>query len=391
MPAFNFILFSLALDKIKLSLHEDNDAPRKAAAYPASSGWRQRCEKQHAPYHVRHARAVGQCRYQIRNDLNKQVKNTTDMKKATNIVAQFNWKAQVKDIFFLFIGVLMYAVGYTAFILPEKVVQGAVAGISALIFYATNFPPSISIWVLNAIMIIIAIKALTRQFVIRTVMGVTMISLCVGILQPFFAAHPIITPGEDKFMHVLIGALLSGTGLGLAFTHNGSTGGTDILIAVLNKYFNVSFGRAMQFIDFTIISSSYLLFHSVETIIYGIVFTLVVSFMLDYVVNGSRQTVQLIIISKEYQKIANNVMNQMHRGVTLLDGKGWYSKKDVNILIILAHKYELQDVMYLVKQTDPRAMVSQTFCHGVFGEGFDEIKVTGKNFSKQKKELEEHS
>ena len=196
-----------------------------------------------------------------------------------------------KDIFFLFVGVLMYATGYTAFILPEKVVQGAVAGISALIYYTTSFPPSISIWVLNAIMIIIAIKALTPQFVIRTVIGVTMLSLSVGFLQPFFIAHPIITPGEDKFMHVLIAALLCGTGLGIVFTHNGSTGGTDILMAVFNKYFNISFGRAMQFVDFTIISSSYFVFHSVETIIYGIVFTLVVSFMLDFVVNGSKQTV----------------------------------------------------------------------------------------------------
>ncbi len=304
------------------------------------------------------------------------------MKQATNVNSKINWKQQSKDIFFMFIGVMMYSIGYTAFILPEKVVMGAVAGISALIYYATNFPPSISIWALNALMLVIAIRALTRQFVVRTIIGVSMISIFVALLQTFFEAHPVITPGEDKFMHVLIGALLSGTGLGLVFTHNGSTGGTDILIAVLNKYYNVSFGRAMQFIDFTIICSSYLLFHSVETIIYGIVFTLVVSFMLDYVVNGSRQTVQLIIISKAYEQIANRVMNELHRGVTLVEGKGWYSKKEVDILIILAHKYELQDVMFLIKQTDPNAMVSQTFCHGVFGEGFDKIHIAGKGFPK---------
>ena len=143
------------------------------------------------------------------------MKTIIDMNKITNIIAQTNWKQQGKDIFFLFVGVLMYATGYTAFILPEKVVQGAVAGISALIYYTTSFPPSISIWVLNAMMIIIAIKALTPQFVIRTVIGVTMLSLCVVFLQPFFTAHPIITPGEDKFMHVLIAALLCGTGLGI--------------------------------------------------------------------------------------------------------------------------------------------------------------------------------
>ena len=150
-------------------------------------------------------------------------------------------------------------------------------------------------------------------------------------------------------------------------------GGMGVLVFAM-AVLPMTDGRAMQFIDFTIISSSYFVFHSVETIIYGIVFTLVVSFMLDFVVNGSKQTVQLLIISKEYQEIANNVSGGMHRGVTVVEGKGWYTKNDVKLLIILAHKYELQDLMIIIKQTDPNAMVSQTFCHGVFGAGFEKIK-----------------
>ena len=178
---------------------------------------------------------------------------------------------QMKDIFMLFIGVLCYAVGYTAFILPEKVVMGGVSGLSALIFYATGFPPGYSIWLLNFLMLGIAIKTLSRKFIYRTFIGVTMLAVVVAVLQPFFAAHPVITAGEDKFMHVLIGGLMGGIGLGVIYSHNGSTGGTDILIAILNKYFRMSLGRAMQFIDFTIITSSYLLFHSVELIVYGAV------------------------------------------------------------------------------------------------------------------------
>ena len=258
--------------------------------------------------------------------------------------------------------------------LPEQVVMGGVAGLSALIFYATGIPAGLSIAVLNVAMLLIAFKALTKQFTIRTVIGVGLMSLFIGGLQPVFQHFPIITPGEDKFMHVLIGGLLGGAGIGLVFSHNGSTGGTDIIIALLNKHFRMSFGRAMQMIDITIICSSYILFHSVETIVYGVAFTLIASYVCDYVVNGTRQTVQFLIISKHYEEIANTINTKVHRGVTLIKGQGWYSKNDVQVLIVLARKYESQEVFSYIKSIDPMALVSQSFCSGVFGEGFDTIK-----------------
>ena len=279
-----------------------------------------------------------------------------------------------KDMVFLALGILMYSIGYSAYILPEKVVMGGVAGAAALIYYATGIPTGTSILVLNAAMLFIAFSALTKQFFWRTIIGVGIMSLFISILQPFFAANPIMTPGEDKFMHVLIGALLGGGGLGIVFSHKGSTGGTDILTMLLNKYFRVSFGRAMQFVDCTIISSSYFLFHSFETIVYGIVFTLVASITCDYIVNGTRQTVQFLIISKKYDEIADVVNTHLHRGVTVVDGKGWFRKSDVKMLIVLTRKYESQDLFNLVNHIDPDALVSQTFCHGVFGEGFDKMK-----------------
>lgn len=296
------------------------------------------------------------------------------MNKIADIIKQRRRKQGYKDLFFLILGILSYSLGYTAFVLPEQVVMGGVSGISALLFYAFGFPPGVSIWVLNVTLLLIALRALTKQFTIRTIIGVTLLSAMVGALQPVFEQFPIITPGEDKFMHVLIGGALGGAGLGLVFSHNGSTGGTDIIIALLNKHFNMSFGRAMQFIDITIISSSYLLFHSMETIVYGIAFTLAASFVCDYVINGTRQTVQFIIISKEYGKIADMVNTRVHRGVTLIEGKGWYSKQEVDILIVMCRRHESQGLMNLIKSIDPRALVSQTFCHGVFGEGFDKMK-----------------
>ena len=270
-------------------------------------------------------------------------------------------KSNMKDFMFIVFGILLYAIGYTAFILPERVVMGGVAGLSALIYYATNIPAGISIFVLNITLLVIAFSALTKQFVVRTIVGVLLLSLFIGSLQPLFQAFPIITAGEDKFMHVLIGGMLSGAGLGVVFSHNGSTGGTDILTVLLTKHFNLSFGRAMQFIDCTIIGSSYLLFHSMETIVYGIVFTLVASYVCDFVVNGSRQTVQFLIISKHYKEIADTINRRVNRGVTVIEGKGWYSKENVEMLVVLSRKYESQDIFAVIKQIDPQAVVSQTF------------------------------
>lgn len=296
------------------------------------------------------------------------------MDNTTQSTITIKMRQSAKDMFFIFFGITLYAFGYTAFILPEQVVMGGVAGISALLFYAFKLPAGASLWALNFIMLAIAFRALTRQFTIRTIIGVSVISLLVGVMQPFFQSFNIVTAGDDKFMHVLIGGALCGAGLGLVFSHNGSTGGTDIIIALLNKYFRMSFGRAMQFIDISIILSSYLLFHSVETIVYGVAFTLIISYVCDYVINGTRQTVQFIIISKEYEKIADTINKSVNRGVTVIPGKGWYSKRDVDILIVLTRKYESQDVLNYIKSIDPSALVSQSFCHGVFGEGFDKIK-----------------
>ncbi len=280
----------------------------------------------------------------------------------------------IKDLLIIAFGILLYSFGYTAFILPEQTVMGGVSGISALLYYAFRISPGISIWVINVLLLVIALRALTKQFTIRTIIGVTLLSTFVGLGQSLFQGHPLITVGEDRFMHLVLGAALIGVGLGLVFSHNGSTGGTDIIMAMLNKYFSMSFGRAMQVIDITIISSSYILFHSTETIVYGIVFTLTASLVCDYVVNGTRQTVQFIIISNEYERIADTINQQVHRGVTVIRGTGWYSKKDVRMLIVLARKYESQEVFYAIKNIDPCAIVSQSFCQGVFGEGFDKIR-----------------
>jgi uncharacterized membrane-anchored protein YitT (DUF2179 family) len=296
------------------------------------------------------------------------------MKRFTKIIQQRQLKQMAKDYVFIFVGICLYSVGYCAFLLPEKIVMGGVTGISTLFYYSLGWNPAIMLWVINVLLLAIAFRFISKEFTIRTIVGVTLLSLTIGVMQPIFEAHPVITAGEDKFMHVLIAGLLGGAGLGLAFVHNGSTGGTDIVVALISKFSRMSLGRALQLTDICIISSSYFLFHSAELIVYGVCFVLVASFMIDYVVRGTHQTVQFLIISKRYEKIADAMNNSLHRGVTILHGEGWYSKSDVEVVMVLCRKYESQYVFNLVKAIDPNAMVSQTFCQGVFGEGFDKIK-----------------
>ena len=287
------------------------------------------------------------------------------MKRFTKIIEQRQLQQMAKDYVFIFVGICLYSVGYCAFLLPEKIVMGGVTGISTLFYYSLGWNPAIMLWVINALLLAIAFRFISKEFTIRTIVGVTLLSLTIGVMQPIFEAHPVITAGEDKFMHVLIAGLLGGAGLGLAFVHNGSTGGTDIVVALISKFSRMSLGRALQLTDICIISSSYFLFHSAELIVYGVCFTLVASFMIDYVVRGTHQTVQFLIIAMN---------NSLHRGVTILHGEGWYSKTDVEVVMVLCRKYESQYVFNLVKAIDPNAMVSQTFCQGVFGAGFDKIK-----------------
>ena len=290
------------------------------------------------------------------------------------IIERRQLKQLVKDYFFIFVGVCLYGIGYTAFILPEQLVMGGVTGISTLLYYAFGLNPAVSLWAINVGLLAIAFRFISKEFTIRTIVGVSLLSFVIGVMKPIFEAYPLITPGEDRFMHVLIGGVLAGSCLGIVFTHNGSTGGTDIIVALINRFSRMSLGRALQFVDICIICSSYVLFQSFEIIVYGVVFTLIASFMIDYIVNGSRQTVQFLIISKRYQDIADAMNQQLLRGVTILHGQGWYSKQDVEVVMVLCRKYESQYAFNLIKAIDPNAMVSQTFCHGVFGEGFDKIR-----------------
>ena len=278
----------------------------------------------------------------------------------------------IHDYLLITIGLVIYAFGWTAFILSNQIVTGGVTGVCALIFFSTGLPVSVSYISINLVLLVIAFKVLGAKYLIKTVFGVIGLSLFLSLFQTIFT-EPILK-GEPA-MAIVIGGILCGAGLGLIFSANGSSGGTDIIATIVNKYKNISIGRALIFCDFLIIGSSYFLFHSVDKIVFSFVEMLVCNYVLDMVLNGNRQSVQFFIFSPKYDEICERIIADIGRGCTILDGTGGYSHKSVKVVVVLAKKSESIAIFRLVKQIDNKAFISQSPVRGVYGDGFDPIKT----------------
>ncbi len=292
-----------------------------------------------------------------------------------------------RDYLFIIGGLLLYAFGFCAFIFPEKVVIGGLTGFGTLVFFITQkifgfgVPVAITQYVANLILLAFAYKSVGKQFVWRTIFGASILSLFIGLLTPFFP-EPLVV--GEPFMNIIIGSLMCGVGIGVCFTHNGSSGGTDIVAAMVSKKSNVSVGRTMLYTDFCIISSSFFILHKIDIVVYGFVVLVIVSLMADMIINTNRQAVQFTIISKHWEKIADAINTDAHRGVTVLTGMGWYSKSDVKMLLVMCRKIESITIFRIIKSIDEHAFITQANVNGVYGQGFDIIKLkTPKTVTKQ--------
>ena len=296
------------------------------------------------------------------------------------------WRS-TKDYFFITLGVSIYAFGFAAFILPHEVVIGGVAGLSTIIFFTLGVPIAISNYAINLTLLAFAYRIVGKQFVVGTIFGATMISLMMGIAIPL--CGDLFT--LDPFMSTVIGGILAGTGIGIAFIHNGSTGGTDIVAAMVSKKTNITIGRTMIYVDMCIISSSFLIFGKIDNVIYGFIVLFMSSYMADLMVNSNRQAVQFIIFSKYWEQIANAVNDEAHRGCTVIDGMGWYSKHPVKILLVMCRKIESVSICRIVKSIDKDAFITQGNVNGVYGQGFDQMKIKMKDHKAHENSTENKS
>lgn len=293
---------------------------------------------------------------------------------------------EAKDYLTITLGLMAYAMGWTLFLLPYQISTGGVTGISAIIFYATGIEMQYSYFVINAAFLGVALYVLGLKFCLKTIFSVLTLTFFLDFFQELMKDESgtllqIIGPGQD-FMACVIGSIFCGIGIAVVFNVGGSTGGTDIIAAIVNKYRAVTFGRMIMVCDVIIISSCYFVFHDWRRVVFGFVTLIIISFVIDYVVNSARQSVQFLIFSKKYDEIGEAIMSEVNRGVTVLDGTGFYSKQPVKVLCVLARKAEAVSIFRLVKDIDPEAFISQSNVVGVYGEGFDQIKVKSKRIQK---------
>lgn len=287
---------------------------------------------------------------------------------------------ELRDYIFIGIAMMFYCIGWNVFLLPNSIATGGVPGISSVIFWWTGTHVEVSYFVINAILMVFALRILGLKFCVKTIFAILVLTLLTTFATQTMKG--IVLLKNQPFMASVIGAAFCGTGVGLGLSANGSTGGTDIIAAIVNKYRDISLGRVILICDIFIISSSYFVLHDWEKVIYGYVVLFVTAFCVDQVVNSMRRSVQFFIISDKYEEIGHRINENPHRGCTVINASGFYSGREVKMLFVLAKKSESDKIFSLIDEIDPAAFVSQSAVIGVYGEGFDKFKVRHKSHSK---------
>ncbi|MDD3356972.1 MAG: YitT family protein [Dysgonamonadaceae bacterium] len=287
-----------------------------------------------------------------------------------NLPKKYLKKFYWRDYLVIVLGLIIYSIGLTGFLIPFKFVMGGLGGVSLLIKYSTGIPLWLSFIVFNSFLLIFAWYFLGRKYVFSTLFSSVMLTIILNLSERYIT-EPLIS---NETMAILIGAICCGIGLGMVLSMNSSTGGTDIIAGIITKYRYISMGRMLLYIDIFIVLSSYLLFQSVEKIIVGFVIISVLYYAVDMVISGSRQSVQFFIFSSKYDEIATHINSELERGCSVVDGIGWYSKQPQKIIIVLARRNESTSIFRLVQRIDKKAFVSQANVVGVYGKGFEEMK-----------------
>lgn len=286
---------------------------------------------------------------------------------------------EMKDFLAINVGLISYAVGWAAFLLPYKMTTGGLTGMCAIFYYLTGIPIQLTFCIVNIILMVLALRELGYRFVIKTTYAFFMLSFFLDVAQNLMKNETgqfmqILGPGQDS-MACILGAILCGFGIGIVFVSNGSTGGTDIVAAVINKHRNISLGRVLLYIDLVTISSCYFFFNDWRMVVFGYVALVVMNYTLDMVVNSSRQDVQFIIFTKKYQMLSDRIIHETSHSVTVWDSEGYYTHSPIKVMITIVHKNEAIHILRMIHEVDPEAFVSQSRAEGVYGNGFNKIKI----------------
>ncbi len=300
----------------------------------------------------------------------------------------------LKEYSIITLGMLLYIIGWSVFLVPNQLVGGGVSGLASVVQYFTHgvIKMGYTYFVVNVVLLIIAMFILGNKFGFKTIYAIIIASVGLNLFQSIIPADicQMLAVENGKLMSSIMGGLMAGCGIGLCMSQGGSTGGTDIIALIVNKYRNVSPGRMILAMDVVIILSSMFVpmqttdggvmqfNEKITTCVYGFILIAVNSTVLDMIISGSKQSVQLVILSKKHVELADAITKDLHRGVTVLNGMGWYTKEPTEVLMVLARKYDLNILLRYIKSIDPDAFLSVSSVTGVYGKGFESIKTGRK-------------
>ena len=287
------------------------------------------------------------------------------------------------DYILITIGSIIFCLAWTSFLIPNGLASGGLTGFCTIVQYGTGIPVGWTYPILNGLLLVLAFFSLGKSFGFKTVYVIVFTSILFEVLPKFPQLQVLNIP--DKLLVALVGAAMESVGIGIVLLKGGSTGGTDIVAMIINKYWPISPGKVYLYSDIFIIALLLLVpGRGVVDMIYAYVVMITFSFGVDFVLLGNKSSVQILVFSAKYKEIADHIINDIHRGVTALHSVGWYSQKESKVLLIVARKQQMNEVVGAIKEIDRNAFISISTANSVYGEGFEELK-TGIDIKKLKK------
>ncbi len=289
------------------------------------------------------------------------------------------------DYFLMTVGSVIFCMAWTSFLIPNGLASGGLTGFCTIIQYGLGIPVGVTYPILNVVLLILGFLSLGKGFGFKTIYVILLTSSLFDILPQFESLEVLM---DEKLLVALVGAAMESIGIGLVLLRGGSTGGTDIIAMMINKYWPVSPGKVYLYSDIFIISC--LLFvpdKGLVDLIYAFVVMLGFSFGVDYVLLGNKSSVQILVFSSRYKEIADHIISEVDRGVTALQSVGWYSQKESKVLLIVARKHQMNEVVNEIKNIDKKAFISISTAMSVYGEGFEEVKSGLKSIKEKNKEV----
>ncbi len=282
-----------------------------------------------------------------------------------------------KEFGLITIGLMMYSFAWTSILIPAGVMGGGLNGVGLLLYYATGgtdggVPLWITFLVLNAVLVVISSILIGLKFGAKTIYAILAITVAMGVMQST-VPNDILGLADDKLLSAILGGAMAGAGVSICFTQGGSTGGVDIIAMIINKYKTISYGKILMLFDLIVIGCSVFIF-GITAVVYGYVMVAVFGYTIDAVMAGNRQSTQILIVSPKHDEIAERIFSEMHRGVTLLDGQGWYTKKPTKVVMVVCRKNETSTLFRVIKEVDPGAFMTFGSVMGVYGLGFEALK-----------------